>query len=115
MVMSFQNQQALNFLLAKGYVFTFREKRRTKLGKDWINAKRGLPKVANVNIRFIRKVTNIMDLMPYVENSGFKNLVQWNIAITEVTGLHTKEVKGFLYRVSLRFGEFAGNKRGETE
>jgi hypothetical protein len=102
MVMSFENVKALNFLLDKGFVYTFRTHKH-KLGKDWINAKRGLPKIADVNITFIKDANNLRDLEPYVKSSGFKDVIEWNEAIMELNPkLAFKNVKGYLYRVSLR-------------
>jgi len=118
MVMSFQNQQVLNFLLARGVVYTFRVKKRKHLGKDWINAKRGLPKIANVNVHFVKDVKVMRDLEPYIENSGFGSLQEWLDAILDLAGetvyngliYDDKHRSGVLYRVSLAFGGFASRR-----
>ena len=47
MVVIFQSEKARRFLLENGVVFTFRSKRRKKLGEDWITDRRGGHKIAD--------------------------------------------------------------------
>jgi len=101
MVMSFQNQQVLNFLLSNGFVYTFRKKQKAHVGKDWINAGRGLPKIADVSVYFVRKIRKAEELIPYVEHSGFGHLWDWLSAIKELNP-NMEKVEGFLYRVTIR-------------
>ena len=104
MVMSFSNQTALNYLLSNKFVYTFRKHKRKRVGKNWINAGRTLPKIADVNIRFIREVTNEMDLFAYAKDSGFNTLIRWIFAIESFLLLKhrmVKPVEGYLYKVEL--------------
>ena len=50
MVISFSVGEARKQLLEKGEVYTFRFKRRKRVGKDWSNLKRGTKKIAYVFI-----------------------------------------------------------------
>jgi len=97
--MSFENATVLNYLLGNGFVYTFRKEKRKTLGKEWINAGRTLPKIADVNVTFVKEVKSTEDLRPYIHYSGFGNIFQWCQAIAD---LGISEVKGYLYRVSLR-------------
>ena len=103
MVTMFKNQTALNFLLKHGHVYTCRIHRH-KLGKDWVNDGRTRPKIADVDITFVKDVTQLEDLKPYVSKSGFRDLIEWNNAIGELNPRFAfGEVKnGYLYKVSIR-------------
>jgi len=107
MVMSFENQIVLNYLLQEGIVYTFRIHKRKRYGSDWITDKRGGSKIADANIFFVKDVRSSEDLEPYVHHSGFRDLSEWTTAIEELTGLRLEfekkgEIKGYLFRVSLR-------------
>lgn len=98
MVMIFNSEKARGSLLENGVVFTFRARRRKRVGDDWITDKRGHPKIADV---FIEEVGNVD---PYalgvsVEYSGFESLKEW---FDEIKRLNkgTLPQKGWLYKVS---------------
>ena len=72
--------------------------------EDWINDGRTRPKIADVDITFVKDVTQLEDLKPYVSKSGFRGLIEWNNAIMELNPRFAfEEVKnGYLYKVSIR-------------
>lgn len=103
MVMIFENQQVLNYLLSHGFVYTFRTHKRLRLGTDWITDKRGGKKIANVRITFIKITRDLNELMPFLKHSGFNNIIDWNTAIMELNPdfVHKEMKYGYLYRVSI--------------
>ena len=80
MVMSFSVPIVLEHLIDNGVVYTYRKNERKRTGKNWINANRGKPKIADVTISLERKidVEHIEEqLKPYVEHSGFSTAESW--------------------------------------
>jgi hypothetical protein len=98
MVMIFQSEEAGRFLLEKGVVFTFRVKRRKKLGKDWITYKRGRRRIANVLVEEGKFKSSELSL--YVEYSGFSSLQEWIGEIKRLNGGRLP-AEGWLYKVTL--------------
>ena len=103
--MSFSSEKARNYLLEHGEVYTFRTKRRKKIGDDWINVGRGKPKIADV---FIDEVglcnpypfpVTYEKLSIYVAKSGFDNVNEWLLEMLELNG---KIEIGWIYKVMLR-------------
>jgi len=71
------------------------------VGKDWIRKrKRSKLKIADVYIEFVKQVKSGKELKPYVQNSGFATLQEWN---TEIHKLHKKlgTPNGWLYKVTI--------------
>lgn len=101
MVMIFQSEKALRFLLEKGYVYTFRVKPH-KDGRDWITNKRGGRKIADVVIDCWDRVYDLKELKFYVDKSGFASYEEWLKEILRLNGFLPKE--GWLFRVSLLRG-----------
>jgi len=105
MVISFSCEKARQFLLAQGWVYTWRKNRRTMLGKDWANKHRGGKKIADVYIVEVG-CFKIKDLGRYVAESGFDGLDEWLENIQKLhksggTGI-TSEWTGWLYLVTIR-------------
>jgi len=99
MVMIFQSEKARRFLLEKGFVFTFRAHRRKKVGRDWITARRGGRKIADVEVKE-EGIFNPSELKPYVRHSGFKSISEWIEEIRRLNGGKLPAI-GWLYKVSL--------------
>jgi len=99
MVMLFVVDNVRNFLLSKGYVYTFRTKKHRE-GKDWITDKRNGKKICNVEITFVRDINGSVGLMPYVSESGFSNHWDWVMAIQKFYP-KMKNIQGYLYRVKV--------------
>lgn len=97
MVMLFMVKEAREQLLKKGRVFTFRVYAH-KTGRDWATDRRCGKKIADINIRFERKVDTAVDLKPYVEYSGFQIWGDWVHVIKSRNKGNL--VKGFLYEVT---------------
>ena len=97
--MIFQSEKARRFLLENGVVFTFRAKRRKKLGRDWISDRRGGRKIANVLVEEEGKFKP-QELGLYVEYSGFSTLEEW---IEEIRRLNRGKLpaEGWLYKIAL--------------
>lgn len=100
MVMIFEGEKARNFLLRNGAVYTFRVKRRKKVGKDWITDRRGGRKIAEVLIEEVGEFAPT-GLTPYVGLSGFNSLEEWTAEIRRLNDGKLPE-KGWLYMVVLR-------------
>jgi len=118
MVMIFQSEKARKHLLEKGFVFTFRtlEWSDKKLGKNWINAKRGGKKITDVIICLASMplYPNQLTLSSYVFGSGFVSVDEWIDEIKklnksdEITGL-----TGEIYCVVNHVGSWQGSiKKG---
>jgi hypothetical protein len=100
MVISFSVGEARKQLLEKGEVYTFRFKRRKRIGKDWANSGRGTKKITDVFIEEIGEYNPTAELKPYVQKSGFKNLWDWQDAIIELSEINHAAIReGWLYRV----------------
>jgi len=95
----FQSEKARRFLLENGVVFTFRSKRRKKLGEDWITDRRGGHKIADVLVEEERKFKP-QELGLYVEYSGFSTLEEWIGEIERLNGGRLP-AEGWLYKVTL--------------
>ena len=99
MVMIFSDPLARAQLLNVGLVYTYRKKRRKKVGKDWANEKYGTSKICDIFIEEVGKM-KVGDLRTYVDHSGFKRLSDWYGAIVRLTkGWDIGEDIGWLYRV----------------
>ena len=101
MVIMFNSEQPRKQLLEKHLVATFRVKPH-KTGRDWANAGRCKPKLADVAISLERKVKSGNDLKSYVHISGFATLDEW---LKECHRLNPKlkQIKGFLYLVAVHY------------
>ena len=98
MVMVFRSRRALNHLLQHGVAFTFRPRRRRKVGRDWVTDRRGGRKMADVVVEEEGEFAP-GDLELYVEYSGFSALQEWVDEIRRLNG--RVPAKGWLYRVTL--------------
>jgi len=98
MVMIFVDPKPRNFLLNEGLVYTFRVKRRKKLGNDWLTDKRGGRKIANIIVLEMLEIQP-EDLSSFVGWSGFSTLEEWHEAIKRINGFIPS--KGWLYLVLL--------------
>lgn len=105
MVISFSHPLARGQLLEKGKVYTFRKKRRKKLGNDWANEGRLKPKMCDVHIEEVGSFKP-SELGYWVPFSGFSSLAEWIEAIVEFTSIFGSVVKGdmlgWLYKVTLK-------------
>ena len=99
MVMIFQSEKARRFLLENGVVFTFRAKRRKKLGRDWITDRRGGRKNSRHPSGGRGKVQASRSGL-YVEYSGFSTLEEWIGEIKKLNGGRLPS-GGWLYKVTL--------------
>lgn len=83
-VMSFQSSRALDCLLSKGFVFTFRKKWRRQ-GRNWINTGRGQSKICNVFVVNLGRYLfdNLTEFVPY---SGFRDVNEWEQEIKKLNG-----------------------------
>ena len=101
MVIQFSHEKPRNHLLTHGRVYTFREKKRIRTGKDWASSGRGKPKIADVNIRFVHRIhdRNLGALKRYEKDSGFKYADEWITAIMNIT--KSKTIDGYLYLVEV--------------
>lgn len=77
-VISFEVEEAKNYLEKHGFVYTLRLKKRKRVGKGWYNYFRTDVKRGNVFIKFIGNFCTFnRKLEPYVKNSGFNSLEEW--------------------------------------
>lgn len=83
-------------LVDHGEVVTFRTSERTT-GETWWRETRTGPKRGDVTVRRIGPATSVLDLMDYVELSGFESVEDWQDAIRDV---HGEGVDGVLYRAT---------------
>ena len=98
MVMIFNSEKALKYLLEKGYVFTYRTYTgyNRKLGRNWIVKKRGGKKIADV---IVSLATDSMIqpfptyLQDFVSRSGFNSTAEW---IDEIKKLNKPSEKAGL-------------------
>jgi len=97
MVMLFMNPTVRNFLLSKGYVYTFRIKRHN-WGKDWATDKRAGRKLCDIFVENEWRVSGINDLRPFVHASGFDSIGEWVEAIKQFNP-KLKFLEGFVYLV----------------
>jgi len=124
MVIYFKSEKALRHLLKNGIVYTLREQRRKRNGKDWITTQKGGSKIADVIIKEVAFVNMVNDspyndvkvitwdeLNSYVRNSGFSSLSEW---IAEYWTLHKKRGRiptfAWLYEVKLEADSLANKK-----
>ena len=99
MVMIFSDPLARAQLLNVGLVYTYRKKRRKKVGKDWANKEYGTSKICDIFIEEVGKM-KVRDLRTYVDHSGFNRLSDWYGAIVQLNnGWNIGEDIGWLYRV----------------
>jgi len=117
-VMYFKSQKALNYLLEHGFVYTLRAERRKHVGNDWIKTSRRGEKVADVFVEEIRLIkletvtqkfsmkkrvveyTDLSQLEPYVEHSGFNSVEEWVEEYWKLAGWRAPYA--WLYKVTLR-------------
>lgn len=102
MVIQFNDSKAREYLLTHGHVYTFRTRKRKRIGKDWACITRGNPKFADVNITLIREIENALfgALKPYVKHSGFDCVAEWITAIIRVNP-RVNFLMGYLYLVEM--------------
>lgn len=106
MVIIFSSEKARNHLLEKGFVYTFRMKRRTMLGKDWMTDRRTGKKIKDVYITEVGHY-EIKNLQSFADQSGFNTLKSW---MGEIVILNWQRKRyelgygsmGWLYLVQLR-------------
>ena len=84
--------------MENGVVFTFRAKRRKRLGREWITDRRGGRKIVDVIVEEGRFKPSELSL--YVEYSGFKSLEEWLEEIGRLNG-GDLPAEGWLYKVTL--------------
>lgn len=91
-------------MLEKGEVFTFRTKKRKRVGNDWMNDGRGKRKIADVFIEEIERIEMgfpfALRLDLYVDKSGFRDVHEWLNEIRELNG--DIPCDGWIYKVRLR-------------
>lgn len=97
MVIIFKSEKALNHLLNKGRVYTFRLKRR-KVGRDWVTDRRGGCKICDVVVTPLATVTDVKELIPYVDGSGFDHIWDWVYEIKRLN-LKAPKIRGYVYEV----------------
>lgn len=83
-------------LREEGVVVSFRHRERTT-GNTWWRESRHGPKEGDVTIDKIDAAESPFDLVPYVEQSGFGTVEDWQTAIAELHG--TEATEGHLYRI----------------
>jgi len=101
MPIQFVDDRARGHLLKHGQVYTFRTRKRKRVGRDWACEKRGSPKFADVRITFVREVKDALfgALKPYAKHSGFDYVADW---VTAIMRLNPGDVtEGFLYLVEV--------------
>ena len=102
MAISFLNEGVLKYFMKEGEVYTFRLHRRLQTGKTWMNDRRGGPKIADVDVREVGEY-RVWDLRPFLDNSSFRTLASWFMAIRELQGsrIVSMNTRGWLYKVKL--------------
>lgn len=100
MVIQFSHEKPRTHLLTHGRVYTVRAKGRRN-GKDWASSGRGKPKIADVNITFIKKIRarNLGSLKKYSKDSGFEYVADWIPAIMKL--IKSKKIDAYLYLVEV--------------
>lgn len=92
----FSNHKARERLLKKGIVYTFRVRRRRKLGRDWATDRYGGKKICNVMVFEVGSYAP-KQLYPFVKESGFNSLDEW---VEEIKSLNDGLPEtGWLYLV----------------
>ena len=118
MVIYFKSEKALRYLLKNGLVYTLREQRRKKTGKDWVATYKGSGKIANVYIKEIAFVNMVKDgpyddvsvitwdeLDAYVQHSGFDSLEEWVTEYWKLSKGRGAPLFAWLYEVRMEKGE----------
>lgn len=78
MVISFEVEEAKNYLEKHGFVYTLRSFKRKRVGVNWYNYFRTDVKHGDVFIEFVgRFCTFNKKLEPYAKDSGFNSLEEW--------------------------------------
>ncbi|RLG51046.1 MAG: hypothetical protein DRO00_07810 [Thermoproteota archaeon] len=94
-VMIFSSEKARKHLLEKGFVFTFRAKRRPT-GRAWITDKRGGKKICDAFVFEILK-TDLIGLHHFTPFSGYDSWEEW---VDDIFKLNRKRIySGWLYYV----------------
>ena len=94
-VMIFSSEKARKHLLEKGFVFTFRAKRRPT-GRAWITDKRGGKKICDAFVFEILK-TDLLGLHHFTPFSGYDSWEEW---VDDIFRLNRKRIySGWLYYV----------------
>ncbi|MBA7490889.1 hypothetical protein ES702_01432 [subsurface metagenome] len=105
MVISFSLEKPLNHLLNEGFVYTFRIKKRKRVGRDWFNVGRLQKKKGDCNIYLIGEFNyynNLAEfLYKYIKYSGFDSQIEWVKHIVKLNK-YRPIINGYLYRVDLR-------------
>ena len=94
--MFFNAHEARAQLVEKKVVYTLRLKKRKRVGYDIAvkGSRREHETIAEVFIEFIKEISSPEDLLPYLEESGFKSAEDWI--------KKAEEGSRFLYRVTRR-------------
>jgi hypothetical protein len=103
MVIIFQSEKARDFLLFWGWVFTFRTRKRKKLGRDWMTDRRGGKKIVDVWVLYWAKVHISKLTRQHVKYSGFETKKEWLEEIKRLNHGILPEV-GYVYKVEKREG-----------
>lgn len=106
LVIIFNSERAREYLLEYGHVYTFRLKRRSMIGNDWMTDKYRGRKIRDIHITEKGHYA-FKDLRLYVSQSGFKTLKSW---IDEAVVLNwrpggsviNEDTRGWVYLVTLR-------------
>lgn len=99
---TFSHEQPRSYLEEYGEVVTFRVQERTT-GETWWRKSRLGEKWGNCTVEEIESVCphgTGMALQPYLSESGFKSVSEWQAAIRRLNGKMPAE--GWLYRVTLK-------------
>jgi len=94
----FSSEKPRKQLLEHGIVYTFRAKRRKRVGDNWAKSSRNGTKICDVYIEEIDLIGSLR-LMPYVKLSGFDDLGEW---VLEIIRLNEGKIlaRGWLYKVT---------------
>lgn len=100
MVIQFSQEEPRNHLLTHGRVYTFRD-HIIKTGKNWASSGRGKPKIADVNITYVKAINvwNLGSLKKYAKDSGFRYAAYWITAIQNI--IKSTKIDGYLYLVEV--------------
>jgi hypothetical protein len=81
MVISFNVDRVLNYLVKYGEVYTIRKWRKGKIGKDHytkdLNQYEHGDILGDCFIEYVKPITNKDDLQPYYKKSGFNSADEW--------------------------------------
>ena len=102
--MIFSSEKAREFLLKNGLVYTYRMKQRKQIGDDWMTDKRGGHKITDILVYPGSFVVSEIQLLGYVNQSGFSSLRDWlnEIALLTHADKDNMSLCGWLYKVTLR-------------